>query len=527
MQIVIDAVFSLLNTIIRALVAHPKTALGFVIAWYAIYYVVTEGRELKVGTFKQRAAFASALMLGALMVGATFWSQATPFKKVAMLVLTVLAALIYSMIRLGGRFPSRKAWQEMRAEEKLTNSWREGVKRVQGGDAIVGKPRKVGDRYDIRVRTPKSVSSLAAAATDGTLGSAMNIAATMQGIGDGEQVRTAAVTRSSSDPEGTATISLLNTKNPLIGSIYHAPPIVGVTTDNGKRQWGTPIHLGDTDLVGAPMEVGISVLGAPIKLDTFENSIFVSGLTRSGKSMQISGIIRALAPRPYTALILGDGAGKPDCFGWGPRASSIAIGPNAVYRQGLWIIGEVKRRYAKLMNFEAAERGDWGDPQRKVVLGPDMPHLVVIWDEFGEVFKIGNFEAEFHSIATIALAAGVTIILATQRPDFKTVPTRIRSAIPSAIAFATKDRDHTEMACGTGQVPAHDVSVLGRTPEYRGIGYTVHQDSQAYTMFKSFFVPDGEIKQVADATAHLRVELEGLKHLVHNVRLEEDEEEDW
>lgn len=528
MQYVVQAVFDVLGWAISLLRSNPKLVIGMAIAWYGIFTVLNEWRQIKIGSPKQRAAVASAVILIAIVAGTGFWHDADLFHKIGSLLLLAIACLVYLAIRLGGRFPSRGAWREMREEERLQLAYREGVKRSQGSDAVVGTPRRMGNgRVDVKVRTAKSIGSLAEASRDGSLGAQVNIASAAQGIPDGDQAKLTTVNRKANDPEGTATVTVLTTTNPLVGKKFWAPPIAGVTTDNHKRCWGEPLRLGDPSALGAPVQIGVNVLEEPVSVDTFENSIFISGLTRSGKSMQLTGIIRALAARPDTALILGDGAGKPDCFSWGPRASSIAIGSKAVHQQGLWLINEVYRRYTSLMNFDAAREGDWGVGQRKVVLGPDMPHLVVIWDEFGEVFKIGKFENEFHSIMTMALAAGVTIILATQRPDYTTVPARIRGAVPTAIGFATRDSDHTTMAFGTGRVPAHDKTKIATQAPYRGIGYTLHESSSDYQMFKSFYVEDEEIGATATATAHLRVELEGLDHLIENVTKKEQNESDW
>lgn len=250
-----------------------------------------------------------------------------------------------------------------------------------------------------------------------------------------------------------------------------------------------------------PACVGVTEMAELAWLPVDEASWSVNGLTRSGKSVFLAGLIRQLAPREHTALVLADPK-MVEFVGWHDRASSLALGVEAVRDQCRWVIGEVKRRYTAICDVHT-----WR-VQRKVQVGPTMPHIVWIVDECAEVFKGKEGAAlvdAFHSVMTLCLATRITPILATQRPDTDSIPNKIRSATTIRVGFATADELHSRMAFGIGGVAAHEIPQA-----HKGVGYFIADGDRRAMKFRSANVTDAEIEHAAALTAGLRVPLDDV-----------------
>jgi len=104
--------------------------------------------------------------------------------------------------------------------------------------------------------------------------------------------------------------------------------------------------------------------------------------------------------------------------------------------------------------------------QRKIVITPYNPLILVVVDEFVEYLKhgkTGERAHKLHSIATLGRAVGVNLLVAAQRPSQWSAPTDIRENIPYHISFRL-DKYGTEMIFGKGtmsDVPLSNLEIPG------------------------------------------------------------------
>jgi len=134
-----------------------------------------------------------------------------------------------------------------------------------------------------------------------------------------------------------------------------------------------------------------------------------------------------------------------------PVVTDMRLAPNALH----WCVGEMERRY-KLMsqlgvrnlagyNQKVADAKKGGQPLlNPVSLTPaspealeDMPTIVVVVDELADLMMVTGRKIEelIARIAQKARAAGIHLVLATQRPSVDVITGLIKANIPSRIAF--------------------------------------------------------------------------------------------
>jgi S-DNA-T family DNA segregation ATPase FtsK/SpoIIIE len=188
--------------------------------------------------------------------------------------------------------------------------------------------------------------------------------------------------------------------------------------------------------------------------------LLVAGTTGSGKSVAVNAMILSLlykADAKQVRMILIDPKmlelsvyeGIPHLLA--PVVTDTRLAPNALH----WCVGEMERRY-KLMsqlgvrhlagyNQQIAEARKAGKPiSNPLTTTPDkpepleeMPLIVVVVDELADLMMTTGKKIEelIARIAQKARAAGIHLILATQRPSVDVITGLIKANIPSRIAF--------------------------------------------------------------------------------------------
>jgi DNA segregation ATPase FtsK/SpoIIIE, S-DNA-T family len=209
------------------------------------------------------------------------------------------------------------------------------------------------------------------------------------------------------------------------------------------------------------LALGKDIAGKPAIADLARMPhLLVAGTTGSGKSVAVNAMILSLlykAEPRQVRLILVDPKmlelsvydGIPHLLA--PVVTDMKLAPNALN----WCVGEMERRY-KLMsqlgvrhlasyNQKVAEAKKSGPPlTNPFTLTPDapepleeMPLIVVVVDELADLMMVTGKKIEelIARIAQKARAAGIHLILATQRPSVDVITGLIKANIPSRIGF--------------------------------------------------------------------------------------------
>ena len=214
------------------------------------------------------------------------------------------------------------------------------------------------------------------------------------------------------------------------------------------------------------MGLGKDIVGNPVVADLAKMPhCLVAGTTGSGKSVGINAMILSLlykAEARDVRLILIDPKmlemsvyeGIPHLLA--PVVTDMKQAANALN----WCVGEMERRY-KLMSkmgvrnlggynkkiAEATERGELiGNPFSLTPEAPEplerLPHVVVVIDELADLMMVVGKKIEelIARLAQKARAAGIHLILATQRPSVDVITGLIKANIPTRLSFQVSSK---------------------------------------------------------------------------------------
>ena len=240
---------------------------------------------------------------------------------------------------------------------------------------------------------------------------------------------------------------------------------------NAKRQMirlsevlGTQVYHDAKSLL--TMGLGKDIVGAPVVADLAKMPhCLVAGTTGSGKSVGINAMILSLLykaePRDVRLMMIDPKMLEMSVYEGIPHLLCPVVTDMKQAAHGLnWCVGEMERRY-KLMSklgvrnlagyntkiAEATARSESiGNPFSLTPEEPEpldrLPHIVVVIDELADLMMVVGKKIEelIARLAQKARAAGIHLILATQRPSVDVITGLIKANIPTRIAFQVSSK---------------------------------------------------------------------------------------
>ncbi len=241
---------------------------------------------------------------------------------------------------------------------------------------------------------------------------------------------------------------------------------MGLELPNPKRQIVRLVELLSSTTyndTASPLSLalGKDIAGKPVIVDLQRMPhLLVAGTTGAGKSVAINAMILSLLykaePRQVRLLLIDPKMLELSVYEGiahllAPVVTDMKLAGNALH----WCVGEMERRYRLMStlgvrnlsgyNARVAEAKKAGKPlTNPFSLTPDtpepieeMPLIVVVIDELADLMMVTGRKIEelIARIAQKARAAGIHLILATQRPSVDVITGLIKANIPSRIAF--------------------------------------------------------------------------------------------
>ena len=190
--------------------------------------------------------------------------------------------------------------------------------------------------------------------------------------------------------------------------------------------------------VKLPIALGKSISGEPITSDlSLMPHLLIAGTTGSGKSVCINTIILSLiykhTPEICKFILIDPKMLELSTYEGIPHllCPVITEAKKAASVLG-WVVKEMESRY-RLMTKVGVRNIDGYNDKHKV----KMPYIVVIVDEMSDLMLVAGKEIEnyIQKLSQMARAAGIHIIMATQRPSVDVITGTIKANFPTRISF--------------------------------------------------------------------------------------------
>jgi S-DNA-T family DNA segregation ATPase FtsK/SpoIIIE len=219
----------------------------------------------------------------------------------------------------------------------------------------------------------------------------------------------------------------------------------------------------------------------------------IAGATNSGKSVCVNTILVSLlmknSPEELRLILIDPKMVELAPYNDLPHLITPVITDSKVASQALnWAVEEMERRFMIFASSRARNLQSYNDNvEQGLVEGEKMPRIVVIIDELADLIMAASKEVEdsIQRLTQKARAAGIHLIVATQRPTTDVIKGTIKSNIPVRIAFKVASFvDSTTILDGAGAE-----TLLGR-------GDMLLKISDAPLRLQGAYISDDEIYAV-------------------------------
>lgn len=233
--------------------------------------------------------------------------------------------------------------------------------------------------------------------------------------------------------------------------------------------------------------------------------VLIAGATGSGKSVCINTLIMSIlykaSPEEVKLIMIDPKVVELSVYNGIPHLMiPVVTDPKKAAGALNWAVAEMTRRYQEFAEHSVRDMKGYNDKVRRM---PDtsedkpalMPQIVVIVDELADLMMVASGEVEeaICRLAQLARAAGIHLVIATQRPSVNVITGLIKANMPSRIAFSVSsgvdsrtiiDMNGAEKLLGKGDMLFYPA------------GY------QKPARVQGSFVSDKEVQDVVDYLIH-------------------------
>ncbi len=177
--------------------------------------------------------------------------------------------------------------------------------------------------------------------------------------------------------------------------------------------------------------------------------LLIAGATGSGKSVCINTIIMSIIykanPDDVKLIMIDPKVVELSVYNGIPHLLlPVVTDPKKAAGALHWAVSEMMDRYQKFADFGVRDMKGYNAKVKKIADIPDenkpqkMPYIVIIVDELADLMMAapGDVEDAICRLAQLARAAGIHLIIATQRPSVNVITGLIKANMPSRIAFS-------------------------------------------------------------------------------------------
>ena len=252
-----------------------------------------------------------------------------------------------------------------------------------------------------------------------------------------------------------------------------------------------------------PFAVGKDIGGKNVIADIARMPhLLIAGATGSGKSVCINTIILSIlyrtTPDQVRLLMIDPKVVELSVYKKIPHLIiPVVTDPRKASAALNWAVAEMEKRYklfaaagARDLNGYNAMAESWRNEDGELEREP-LPRIVIIVDELADLMMVAKSEVEsaICRLAQLARAAGIHLIIATQRPSVDVITGLIKANMPSRIAFAV-----------SSQVDSRTILDMAGAEKLIGRGDMLFypQNYQKPARIQGAFVSDDEVTRVVD-----------------------------
>ncbi|MBF2461653.1 FtsK/SpoIIIE family DNA translocase [Listeria welshimeri] len=229
--------------------------------------------------------------------------------------------------------------------------------------------------------------------------------------------------------------------------------------------------------------------------------LLVAGATGSGKSVCINGIITSILlrakPHEVKMMMIDPKMVELNVYNGIPHLlAPVVTNPKKAAQALQKVVAEMERRYDLFSHTGTRNMQGYNDYVKKQnelneEKQPELPFIVVIVDELADLMMVASNDVEdaITRLAQMARAAGIHLIIATQRPSVDVITGVIKANIPSRIAFAVSSSIDSRTILDMGGAE----KLLGR-----GDMLLLPVGSSKPTRIQGAFLSDAEVEDVVN-----------------------------
>lgn len=189
--------------------------------------------------------------------------------------------------------------------------------------------------------------------------------------------------------------------------------------------------------------LGMDVIGKPVMADLARMPhLLIAGATGSGKSVAVNAIIASIlykaTPEEVRLLLIDPKRIELSGYEDIPHLlHPVVVDPKMASRALMWAVREMERRYmileeARVKSFDSYNKSS----------DEKLPLIVIIVDELADLMMVASKDVEsaIARLAQMARAAGIHLILATQRPSVDVLTGLIKANFPTRISFKVSSK---------------------------------------------------------------------------------------
>ncbi|MBO7536261.1 MAG: DNA translocase FtsK [Bacilli bacterium] len=201
---------------------------------------------------------------------------------------------------------------------------------------------------------------------------------------------------------------------------------------------------------GKPLNValGLDLFDNPLYLDIAKAPhVLIGGTTGSGKSVCMNCIITSILykahPDDVKLIIVDPKIIEFSSYEDLPHLAMPIVTEAKVAQMALkWCVDEMERRYQMLKPVHAKNISEYNRIASSDMALPHIPYILIVIDELADLLGVSAADtmSYIQRITQNGRAAGIHMILATQRPSADVISGTIKNCVPFRIAFKVKDQ---------------------------------------------------------------------------------------